>query len=352
MSSNRKSPSSASPRRPYKAKKVPSEKKGGVFKKDSSPRTSSKKSLRNASPRKPKPSLTQKNKEKKSLLSAPKNTSENKRKSSRPPLKQKKAKSPKEGMRKFLVILFSVIGLFAVGLVTFLILSYTSTFKIEQVVAEPTEHLPQDELDKIVVIDPDATLLNVDTTKLEEELKKNPWVESVDISRQFPDTLHISITERKVFAMTLIGPENAAWYIGADFHWIEPAKIETEKDEAVREAALQMAKNGEYYLIYDLSADINPEAGTLVEVPILQDVHKIADGLSDPLKAEVLAFSAPARDSISLRLQNGIEIAFGSADDISSKEKVINAIMQKHENQVTYINVRNPAKPTYRKIDV
>ncbi len=353
MSSNRKSPSSASPRRPYKPKKDTSSKKSSILKKDSTPRKStSNGSLRGTKSKQSKPSLKKKPAEKLNLLPRPQKKSQDAKKSSRPPLSQQRTQIPKEGMKKFLTILFSVIGLVAVGLVTILILSYTSAFKIEQVVVEPTEHLPQDEIDKIVVVDPNATLLNVDTSKIVEELMKNPWVEAVNISKQFPDTLDISVTERKVFALTLIGPENAAWYIGADFHWIEPARIETAKDEAVREAALQMAKDSGYYLIYDLSANINPETGAAVDVPILQDVRKIADGLSDPLKSQILAFSAPARDSISLRLQNGIEVAFGSAEDISTKEKVINAILEKHENQVTYINVRNPNKPTYRKIDV
>ncbi len=352
MSSIRKSPSSASPRRPYKPKKDTSTKKSKPSL-GTNPSKTSKGILKGNKSRRNTSSSAKKVQKNKPLLNKGRKGSQDSRSlSSRPPLAQKKAKSPKESMRKFLIILFSVIGLFAVGVVTYIILSYTDTFHIEKVNVEPTAHLTQEELDKIVVLEPDATLLNVDTTKIVDELKKNPWVDSVEVHKQFPDTLEIVVSERQVFALTLIGPENVAWYIGADFHWIEPAKIETEKDEAVREAALQIAKDSEYYLIYDLSADINPEPGALVEVPVLQDVQKIVNGLSDPLKAQVLAFSAPARDSITLRLLNGIEIAFGSADDISTKEKVINAILDKHENQVTYINVRNPAKPTYRKIDI
>ncbi len=353
MSSNRKSPSSASPRRPYKAKKDTSTKNLSSTGRGSSRRSSSKNNLKDRKLGSKAPSLNVKTKENKSFFGKRKNGPQDTKKAvSRPPIGQKNPKGVRDGKKKFLIALFSIIGLIAVGLVTFLILSYTSTFRINNVVIEPTEHLSQEELNKIVIVDPNATLLNVDTTKIVDELKKNPWVESVDISKQFPDTLDITITERKIFALTLIGPENVAWYIGADFHWIEPAKIDTAKDEAIREAALQMAKDSGYYLIYDLSADINPEPGSAVEVPILQDVQKIASGLSDPLKSQVLAFSAPARDSISLRLVNGIEIAFGSAEDISAKEKVINSILEKHENQVTYINVRNPSKPTYRKIDV
>ncbi len=361
LSSNQKSASSASPRRPYKPKGDSSSKKSLLPKRERPARKKDKP----VSKEKPKnkislkaPKLPKRDKAKTSSKAAPVQKEKLLNKSANGPQGSLKQKNPKQktqrsaGSKKKLIIsILATIGVLVIGLATFLILSYTSAFKVEEVIVEPTAHFTQEELDKIVFVDPEATLLNVDVSPAVEELKKNPWVASVDVQKKFPHTLTITINERKIFALALIGPENAAWYIGDHFHWIEPAKVETEKDEAVREAALQMVKDSGYYLIYDLPAEINPETGALVDVPVLQDVQKISQELSSSLASQLSAFSAPARDSISLRLTNGIEIAFGSAEDIASKEKVINAILNQHENHVTYINVRNPHKPTYRKIE-
>ncbi len=351
MISNRKSPSSASPRRPYKPKKDTSVQKSGSLSRDKSKTRKETKQSQKSASRGSGFNVKSMRSERKLKEKKASDNFQSKRKTRSTSGQSKKA-DPKQTKKKLLITVFSVIGIVLVGLISYIILSYTSTFKIEHIQIEPTEHISQEEVDKIVVVDPNATLLNVDTTEVVSELKKNPWVESVEVHRQFPDTLQVSITERKIYALALIGSENAAWFIGEDFHWIEPARVETEKNEAIREAALQLAKDNGFYLIYDLPSDINPESGAAVEVPVLLDVQKISKDLSSDLTSQILAFSAPARDSISLRLVNGIEIAFGSSEDIAAKEKVINAILQQHENQVTYINVRNPSKPTYRKIDV
>ncbi len=377
MSSNQKSRSSASPRRPYNPKKDKTAQKNATQKsgfftrrkdtkrkekpfKEKAPKVTPVSMAAPPQSSAPKPKLgfrkssdTQDRQSKKKFFKRGSKASQAAgKKDVQRPAAHKVAADARKRKNKWLIALFSVVGLVALGLIVYLVLSYTSTFKIQNVQVEPTEHITQEEIDKFVVIDPEATLLNVDTVKIVEELKNNPWVESVDIHKQYPDTLNIQINERKIFALTLIGPENAAWFIGQDFHWIEPAKIETKKDEPIREAALRMAKDNAYYLVYDLAGEINPEPGALVDIPILQDVKKISTDLSETLRSQILAFSAPARDSISLRLSNGIEVAFGAADDIANKEKVINAILEQHPNQVTYINVRNPEKPTYRKIDV
>ncbi len=365
MSSNQKSRSSASPRRPYNPKKETTQKSSFFTRrkktklKDTSPkasrpqRTSAPKSASKPKFEVRKPKDSQDRQQKTNFFKKlPKALQERKKKDTKKPNPQRRAQEAQSRKNKWFIALLSVVGLVAVCLLSYVILLHTAAFKIENLQVAPTEHLTQEEIDKIVVVDTEATLLNVDMSQVVAELKNNPWVESVHIQKQFPDTLTVEIVERQVFALTLIGPENAAWYIGADFHWIEPAKIETNKDEAVREAALRIAKDSSFYLVYDLSAEINPEPGVLVDIPILQDVKKISSEVDESLRSQILAFSAPARDSISLRLSNGIEIAFGAADEIANKEKVINAILGQHENQVTYINVRNPAKPTYRKIDV
>ena len=51
-----------------------------------------------------------------------------------------------------------------------------------------------------------------------------------------------------------------------------------------------------------------------------------------------------------LVLENGVEVAFGDAEDIRDKERVINEILGENPDGVSYINVRMVETPTWRSI--
>ena len=75
---------------------------------------------------------------------------------------------------------------------------------------------------------------------------------------------------------------------------------------------------------------------------------KVYSSVSDDLSARIKTISAPDADTITVTLDNGIEIAFGSASDLSTKERVANEIMKEHAGSVSYINVRVPDRPAWR----
>lgn len=55
--------------------------------------------------------------------------------------------------------------------------------------------------------------------------------------------------------------------------------------------------------------------------------------------------TATAAASTCLTLDNGIEIAFGTAEDIRDKERIVLQIMADNPGKVSYINVRRPRPP-------
>ena len=63
--------------------------------------------------------------------------------------------------------------------------------------------------DAIQLIDlpEDTSLFNVNPDQITEGLKQNPWVSGVDVQRQFPHTLIITPTERKVIAIAYISSD-------------------------------------------------------------------------------------------------------------------------------------------------
>ena len=81
------------------------------------------------------------------------------------------------------------------------------------------------------------------------------------------------------------------------------------------------------------------------------DAIEYLDGFSDDFKSQIVSFSIPSAESISCTLKNGVAVSLGSPENISDKETVIKAILEKYPDQITYINVRVPSSPSFRRID-
>lgn len=249
-------------------------------------------------------------------------------------------------------LLWALVALVAVGVIIggLFALSLTPILPVQQINAEATNHLTQENILKLAAVPDNATLLNVDTAKIEENLAKNPWVKSVHVSRKLPGELTISVEERQVFAIVTIPSGNSAWYLSEDGAWIEPMPAQALDGGDLVQVALAQAKEDGCLLIRDTPSTVDPKAGAkTTDAPIL-DCIQYQTTFSQGLASQIVSYSAASEEAISCVLSSGLEISLGAPNQISSKEAVINELMGAHPNQLTYINVRNPAKPSYRQI--
>ena len=254
-------------------------------------------------------------------------------------------------VRRLIVIGIAVASVLLVVLVGFLILSYTPAFTITDVDAVATEHISKDNIIKLAKVPDGATLLNLDEDQITENLKKNPWVESVTYERDFPNKLTIVVKERKVDSLVVMSTGNVVWYMGEDNVWIEPASIEVGENDDIDDLALKEAQSMGAMLITDVPSSVEPVAGSAADSSILDAVQEYRDDFSDELSDQIVSFSASSLESISCTLESGVEISLGSPSNISSKEAVILELLDKYEGKLTYINVRVPSSPTYRMVD-
>jgi cell division protein FtsQ len=74
----------------------------------------------------------------------------------------------------------------------------------------------------------------------------------------------------------------------------------------------------------------------------------IVSGMTTELAGQVESVSAAGPAETTLTLKSGIEIAFGKAENIRDKERVILQIMEEHPDSIAYINVRRVDQPTWR----
>ena len=64
-----------------------------------------------------------------------------------------------------------------------------------------------------------------------------------------------------------------------------------------------------------------------------------------------MSVSAPSVEALSCILGTGVEVSFGSPNNIESKEIVVQQLLAKYPNRITYINVRVPSNPSYRMLE-
>ena len=261
--------------------------------------------------------------------------------------------APKRG--KFVShLVTALIALVLLGVIVVLLLAVLiqqGVFAVSAIHAADTEHLAGDDIASLASVSSDTSLFTVDEASISENLMRNPWVGSVRIVREFPSTLRIEVTERVPRAVVLMSSGDRAWLLADDNHWIEPLVIDGSNGAVSgRDVAYQKAQEMGCLFIENVPVSMVPTSGTEATDGVLDAVWLYYQELSEDFRKQIISFSAPSENAISCTLNSGVEVSLGSPVDISEKEAVARAILDEHPNDVTYVNVRLPSKPTYRKV--
>ena len=234
-------------------------------------------------------------------------------------------------------------------------------FAATDIQIQGSEHVTKHDAMQLINLPENTSLFNVNPDQITEDLKQNPWVSGVDVQRQFPHTLIITPTERKVIAIAYISSDDLAWAIGDDDTWIAPLSTSVEVDDQGNvitsgegtntltgiDAALALAKHYGAVLLTDVSADVAPVSGQAVSSKAVKAGLDYARGFSSEFLGQVKDISTPSVEAISANLDNGVEVSLGDSDDIAKKERIVTKLLSQVEG-VTYINVRSPGNYTFR----
>jgi cell division protein FtsQ len=232
-------------------------------------------------------------------------------------------------------------------------LYFSSAFTIEKVEVTGADHLTSDEMAVLAAVPQGTTLLNVDASAVADSVVRDAWVADVRVNRHFPNTLEIAVTERKIAAVVDVVADNAKttqhWAIASDGMWL--MEIPDQNSELGQSISPQIYEDaGSVLHITGVPFGLTPEVGTYCTDGNVNNALEILDGLTGELADQVKAVSATDAQSTLLTLENGIQIAFGTAEDIRDKERICLEIMAKNEGKVAYINVRVPDRPTWRAV--
>ena len=195
--------------------------------------------------------------------------------------------------------------------------------------------------------------LRVDTATIESRIEQNAWVADVQVVRAFPDTLQINVTERPVFAIVEIPTGAKAsvkrWAIAEDHIWLMP--IPDADSEAAKTTSSKVYEDADHVLhIVDVPFGTKAEIGKECADANVNNALDILSGLTTELSGRVTKVSAAGTAETTLVLDNGVEVAFGKAEDIRDKERVVLEILEQNPDNVAYINVRMVDSPTWRAV--
>ena len=254
-------------------------------------------------------------------------------------------------LRILAVVSGSLVVLLLVVALVLAILSHTSVFLITSIETYDTEHVTAEDVAQLIRLDEGATLLNVSLEDVQKSVLNNPWIASVEIQSVFPDRLLVRTHERVPGSLVSMSSGGLCWLLGDDGVWIEPLRVEPQEDESAEDAALAEAERLGVVMISDVPGTVSPVAGSAATDPTILAVFSILEQLPSDFRKQVVSFAAPDEEGISCILANGVEVSLGSATNVASKVAVAQEILEQYAGQVTYVNVRVPARPTYRRIE-
>lgn len=258
-------------------------------------------------------------------------------------------------------IVGGILAVLAVLAVVAVVVINSGLFAATDIQIQGSEHVTKHDAIQLIDLPEDTSLFNVNPDQITEGLKQNPWVSGVDVQRQFPHTLIITPTERKVIAIAYISSDDLAWAIGDDDTWIAPLSTSVDVDDQGNvittgegantlngiDAALALANHYGAVLLTDVSADVAPVSGQAVNSKAVKAGLDYVRGFSSVFLGQVKDISTPSVEAISANLDNGIEVSLGDSDDIAKKERIVTKLLSQVEG-VTYINVRSPGNYTFR----
>lgn len=159
-------------------------------------------------------------------------------------------------------------------------------------------------------------LARVNTDHIAERVGTLPAVQAVTVERRWPNTVAIVVTERVgVIALAR----------GGTFRWVD----------ASGSVFHQTSTPGAGLVVVEAPEDTR----------ILADLATVAQSLTDQLRARVQKITATSPDTITLVLDRGQRVIWGSAADSTTKAQVATAMLAV---EATVFDVSAPAHPTSR----
>lgn len=137
----------------------------------------------------------------------------------------KKQKNKKKTNNSKLVILFSLLLIIVIALYTIL---NTGIFNSKNVVIEGNNYVDENYIIKLLEIKNDKNIFKYNISNMKNLLLNNKYIESVKIKRLLPNTIKISIIEKKILAV--LYNDNVYCYVDDEGNFIDKTNAENKNN--------------------------------------------------------------------------------------------------------------------------
>jgi cell division protein FtsQ len=231
--------------------------------------------------------------------------------------RNKKKKSRRSWRRKVLalIVIAVIVALLAGGL---WVVYYSAALVTKRVNVVGTRNLTPVQVSLTAQVPLGVPLARQDLDAIAERLTTVPSIETATVSRSWPNTITVTIVERRP-VLAVLQPDG---YVVVDKYGVAYQTQPTLPPKVVL-------------------ADIN-----IQDKPLLSAVAVVATALPEKLNGKVRLITASSPDSIALLLGSGRIITWGSSADSDLKAKVVTALLKRKPK--SSIDVSSPHNPAVR----
>jgi cell division protein FtsQ len=178
--------------------------------------------------------------------------------------------------------------------------------------------------------------LGLDLTGIRARVAALPRVAAVGVTRDYPSSLRITITERPAVASVSAG--SVFWLVAAD--------------GTVLDAAGSRPTGLPYVARVPLPAGVRP-GSRLPPGNELANALTALGGMRPELKRQVVGVKARTLDSLEFTLKDGARVLYGLAVDQPAKDSavlLVRRMLKREGREAQRIDVRNPSAPTVQAV--
>lgn len=203
-------------------------------------------------------------------------------------------------MRRRWVALLSVLTVIAMVY----LLWFSSMLGVQTVDVIGSNSVPAAQIREAAAVPDQKPMLRLDTDEIRDRVAQMPGIATVDVSRSWPNTLEITVTERNAIAFFDSGPG------GDGVHLVDGGGV-VFKTVKERPAGLPELK------LPSVSADD----------PVTRAVTAVLGVIPEQLLKQVTTATAKTPASVEFTLANGKIVRWGTAEQTDRKAKVLAALL-------------------------
>ena len=189
---------------------------------------------------------------------------------------------------------------------------------VRQVTVSGHQQLRSDQIVAAAGVPMGTPLARQDVEAIARRATTLPAVRAASVSRTWPDTITVSVTERRPL-LAVRQPSG--------FALVDPEGVAFAESGSMPHGVLL--------------AEVNP-----TDRPLLQQVGTVAAALSGGLGKQVTVLAATDAERIRLKLKSGVKVNWGSAADSALKADIVVALLK--SGRASSIDVSSPHNPAAR----